>query len=138
MPSRPFCGPDIIGRVNTVDIVADLPHVSATHAVVRNSKAVSQSGQPIVKVMDLSSNGTCLNNVPVGRNLERELREGDVITFTKLADKITEYPRLIFHAAPPSYHLRSALLLALGAAVLGGATVWLASPGRKKPGHRRQ
>ena len=42
------------------------------------------------------------------------------------------------HAAPPSYHLRSALLLALGAAVLGGATVWLASPGRKKPGHRRQ
>ena len=42
------------------------------------------------------------------------------------------------HAAPPSYHLRSALLLALGAAMLYGATVWLASPSRKKLGHRRQ
>ena len=42
------------------------------------------------------------------------------------------------HAAPPSYHLRSASLLALGAAMLYGATVWLASPSRKKLGHRRQ
>ena len=42
------------------------------------------------------------------------------------------------HAAPPSYHLRSALLLSLGAAMLYGATVWLASPSRKKLGHRRQ
>ena len=42
------------------------------------------------------------------------------------------------HAAPPSYHFRGALLLALGAALAYAATVWLASPGGRKPGTRRQ
>lgn len=35
--------------------------------------------------------------------MERELRDGDCITFTKLSaksDSATEYPRLVFRAAP--------------------------------------
>ena len=92
----------IVGRASNVDIRADLPHVSAAHMTIREA-GVSQSGGIVVRVMDISSNGTCLNDVPVGRNMERELRDGDVITFTKLSsksDSATEYPRLLFRAAP--------------------------------------
>ena len=92
----------VVGRASNVDIRADLPHVSATHMAIREA-GVSQSGGIVVRVMDISSNGTCLNDVPVGRNMERELRDGDVITFTKLSsksDSATEYPRLLFRAAP--------------------------------------
>ena len=42
------------------------------------------------------------------------------------------------HAVPASYHVRSLLLLAAGAVVAYAATVWLASPGKIKPGKRRQ
>ena len=75
---------------------------AGVHVDCRQS-GVSQSGGVAVRVMDISSNGTCLNDVPVGRNMERELRDGDVITFTKLSsksDSVTEYPRLLFRAAP--------------------------------------
>jgi pSer/pThr/pTyr-binding forkhead associated (FHA) protein len=92
----------IIGRASNVDIRADLPHVSAAHMTIREA-GVSQSGGVVVRVMDISSNGTCLNDAPVGRNMERELRDGDCITFTKLSaksDSATEYPRLVFRAAP--------------------------------------
>ena len=46
--------------------------------------------------MDLSSNGTCLNKEAVGRNMERELRDGDVVTFTKLIGQV----RRGGHSAP--------------------------------------
>ena len=72
-----------------------------------DDEALTGSTSTLVQVMDLSSNGTCLNDVAVGRNMERELGDGDVITFTKLSAKSvssthvgsTEYPRIVFRAA---------------------------------------
>ena len=48
--------------------------------------------------MDISSNGTCLNGIAIGRQKEGDLREGDMITFTKLVGQITEFPKMVFHA----------------------------------------
>ena len=37
------------------------------------------------------------------------------------------------HAVPASYHLRTVLLLVVGAAIAYGVTVWLATPREAKP-----
>jgi hypothetical protein len=47
----------IVGRASNVDIRADLPHVSAAHMTIREA-GVSLSGGVVVRVMDISSNGT--------------------------------------------------------------------------------
>lgn len=81
----------IVGRAAGSDIPIALPHVSATHCTVREA-GLNEEGHHVVKIMDLSSNGTCLNREPIGRNLERELREGDVVTFTKHVGQVGGAP----------------------------------------------
>ena len=87
----------VIGRASGCELQVDLPHISGSHCTVRPS-GTSEEGQYCAKIMDISSNGTCLNGIAIGRQKEGDLREGDMITFTKLVGQITEFPKMVFHA----------------------------------------
>ncbi|MCJ1306415.1 hypothetical protein MMC25_000057 [Agyrium rufum] len=67
----------LIGRHPECDRVVDLPSISNRHCLVF---CESRGGKTIAVLEDLSSNGTFVNEVIIGRNKRRELNEGDEIT----------------------------------------------------------
>ena len=75
----------VIGRAPQANLRINLPHISASHCVVR------QEGSRVM-LMDVSTNGTFVNGDVVGKSLEVELREGDEVSFSKGV----RYPRLSF------------------------------------------
>ena len=87
----------VVGRASGCDLRVDLPHISGSHCTVRPS-GTSEEGQYCAKIRDISSNGTVVNGVAIGKQKEADLREGDTITFTKLVGQITEFPCIVFHA----------------------------------------
>ena len=58
----------VIGRAPQANLRINLPHISASHCVVR------QEGSRVM-LMDVSTNGTFVNGDVVGKSLEVELRE---------------------------------------------------------------
>ena len=81
----------VVGRALGADIHVNLPHISATHCTLRPS-GVSEEGQYCVKIMDSSSNGTCLNANPIGRNKEKPLVDGDTLSIPRCGSNLGMHP----------------------------------------------
>lgn len=64
-----------IGRSENADIVINNPAVSRRHAMLR----LHWNGK--MEIVDLSSNGTSVNNNPIKSNTPYPVRKGDVIVF---------------------------------------------------------
>ena len=67
----------------------DLPTVSNRHCIVFNE---NKNGKLVAVLEDLSSNGTFVNEVIVGRNKRRELDDGDQISILDEARFTFRYP----------------------------------------------
>jgi serine/threonine-protein kinase CHEK2 len=71
------------------DRVLELPTISNRHFLLFNE---TKDGDNVAVLQDLSSNGTFVNEVIVGRNKQRELREGDEIAILDQTRFIFRYP----------------------------------------------
>ena len=59
----------VVGRASGCDLRVDLPHISGSHCTVRPS-GTSEEGQYCAKIRDISSNGTVVNGVAIGKQKE--------------------------------------------------------------------
>jgi predicted component of type VI protein secretion system len=58
----------VMGRASGCDLRVDLPHISGSHCTVRPS-GTSEDGQYCAKIRDISSNGTVVNGVAIGKEM---------------------------------------------------------------------
>ena len=59
----------VVGRASGCDLRVDLPHISGSHCTVR-PLGTSEEGQYCAKIRDISSNGTVVNGVAIGKQKE--------------------------------------------------------------------
>ncbi|KAI4928803.1 hypothetical protein J4E85_005424 [Alternaria conjuncta] len=79
----------LIGRHRECDRVLSSPTVSNRHCLLFTEK---KGGDVVAVLEDLSGNGTFVNDIFVGRNKRRELREGDEIAILDQARYVFRYP----------------------------------------------
>ncbi|KAL8731764.1 MAG: hypothetical protein Q9166_003211 [cf. Caloplaca sp. 2 TL-2023] len=79
----------LIGRHPECDRVLDLPTISNRHCIVFNE---NKYGKLVAILEDLSSNGTFVNEVMIGRNKRHELEDGDEISILDQARFKFRYP----------------------------------------------
>ncbi|KAL8770722.1 MAG: hypothetical protein Q9209_003589 [Squamulea sp. 1 TL-2023] len=79
----------LIGRHPECDRVLELPTISNRHCIVFNE---NKNGTLVAIVEDLSSNGTFVNEVMIGRNKRHELEDGDEISILDQARFRFRYP----------------------------------------------
>ena len=81
-----------IGRAGAVSLIIGEPHISAQQAAI----FAPVPDKPTWRLIDTSTNGTSVNNVPVGKNNEVPLLGGEKICFS-----IRAYPYAVFHRLRP-------------------------------------
>ncbi|KAI4288731.1 MAG: hypothetical protein L6R35_002010 [Caloplaca aegaea] len=79
----------LIGRHPECDRVIELPTVSNRHCIVFSE---NKNGELVALIEDLSSNGTFVNEVILGRNKRQELEDGDQISVLDEARFSFRYP----------------------------------------------
>ncbi|KAL8737652.1 MAG: hypothetical protein Q9181_001466 [Wetmoreana brouardii] len=79
----------IIGRHPECDRIIELPTISNRHCIVFSE---NKRGRLIAVIEDLSSNGTFVNEVILGRNKRHELEDGDQISILDEARFTFRYP----------------------------------------------
>ncbi|KAL8717989.1 MAG: hypothetical protein Q9225_004832 [Loekoesia sp. 1 TL-2023] len=79
----------LIGRHPECDRVIELPTVSNRHCIVFNE---NKNGKSVAVIEDLSSNGTFVNEVILGRNKRQELEDSDQISILDEARFTFRYP----------------------------------------------
>ncbi|KAL8836367.1 MAG: hypothetical protein Q9170_002940 [Blastenia crenularia] len=79
----------LIGRHPECDRVIELPTISNRHCIVFSE---NKNGQLVAVIEDLSSNGTFVNEVILGRNKRQELEDGDQISILDEARFTFRYP----------------------------------------------
>ncbi|KAL8651400.1 MAG: hypothetical protein Q9226_004725 [Calogaya cf. arnoldii] len=79
----------LIGRHPECDRILELPTISNRHCIVFNE---NKNGKLVAIVEDLSSNGTFVNEVMIGRNKRHELEDGDEISILDQARFTFRYP----------------------------------------------
>ncbi|KAI4202885.1 MAG: hypothetical protein LQ350_002256 [Teloschistes chrysophthalmus] len=79
----------LVGRHPECDRVLELPTISNRHCIVFNE---NKHGRLIAVLEDLSSNGTFVNGVMLGRNKRQELEDGDQISILDEARFTFRYP----------------------------------------------
>ena len=82
-----------IGRAGAVSLIIGEPHISAQQAAI----FAPVPDKPTWRLIDTSTNGTSVNNVPVGKNNEVPLLGGEKICFS-----IRAYPYAVFHRQRPN------------------------------------
>lgn len=71
------------------DRVLELPTISNRHCIIFNE---NKNGKLVAVIEDLSSNGTFVNEVSLGRNKRQELEDGDQISILDEARFTFRYP----------------------------------------------
>ncbi|KAL8848798.1 MAG: hypothetical protein Q9221_006176 [Calogaya cf. arnoldii] len=79
----------LIGRHPECDRILELPTISNRHCIVFSE---NKNGKLVAIVEDLSSNGTFVNEVMIGRNKRHELEDGDEISILDQARFTFRYP----------------------------------------------
>ncbi|KAI4196027.1 MAG: hypothetical protein LQ346_003324 [Caloplaca aetnensis] len=79
----------IIGRHPECDRVIELPTISNRHCILFSE---NKNGKLVAVIEDLSSNGTFVNEVMIGRNKRHELEDGDQIGILDQARFTFRYP----------------------------------------------
>ncbi|KAL8675344.1 MAG: hypothetical protein Q9168_000301 [Polycauliona sp. 1 TL-2023] len=79
----------LMGRHPECDRVLEIPTISNRHCIVFNE---NKNGKLVAVVEDLSSNGTFVNEVMIGRNKRHELDDGDEISILDQARFTFRYP----------------------------------------------
>jgi serine/threonine-protein kinase Chk2 len=90
------------------DRVLALPTISNRHCLIFNE---TKDGGAVAVLQDLSSNGTFVNEVIVGRNKHRELQDGDEVTILDQTRFIFRYPK---HRDGNAFRRQYRILDALG------------------------
>lgn len=97
-------------NVNVIDVVMTGLSISNRHCVIY-SKATSNCS--VAVVMDMSSNGTFINEAIIGRNQQRDLQDRDTISITPKNRYVFRYPENIQDKSTAS-HQEYAVLEKLG------------------------
>ena len=82
----------LVGRSPNVDLQIDQPHISAAQCTLTPPNSSSTKPSPHWRIRDTSSNGTWVNGKYLGKDKEKTLEEGDLITFSSKMP----FPRICF------------------------------------------
>ncbi|XHG05206.1 hypothetical protein AWENTII_008452 [Aspergillus wentii] len=80
----------LVGRHPECDLLLNIPTISNRHFVIFPE---NRSGDVVAILVDLSINGSFVNDAIVGRNKHRELEDGDEVTVLDQARFVFRYPR---------------------------------------------
>lgn len=80
---------EVMKSLSSIDRVVELPTISNRHCIVFNE---NKNGKSVAVIEDLSSNGTFVNEVILGRNKRQELEDSDQISILDEARFTFRYP----------------------------------------------